>query len=163
MTDHDLITCWGLVVEGYTRTHRMLLDDVEQRGLAAAWFELMLRLYRTPGHRLPMSRLAAELSMTTGGLTKLVDKLEKAGLTERQSDASDRRRIFTTLTESGEAVAAEAIGVHGVLLRKTLLGSLSDREVRTLGAIMRTLRDALPPDGSTAADGDAARRTADPV
>src|SRR4051812_34485072 len=117
MTDRDLITNWGLVVEGFTFTQKFLLEDVEQRGLPGSWFELMIRLHRTPGRRLPMSRLAAELTMTTGGLTKLVDKLEKAGYIERQSDAGDRRLVFAALTDEGERVAGEAIAHHGTLLR----------------------------------------------
>ncbi len=141
LSDAQLVTNWSFVVDGYTRTQRRLMRDVEDRGLPAPWFDVLLRLSRAPGRGLPMSRLASEVGMTTGGLTKLVDRMERAGLTERRGDDQDRRVVHTVLSARGAEVAATAVSRHATLLREVLLGALTEDDLRGLGAVMRRLRD----------------------
>ncbi|HYK98866.1 MAG TPA: MarR family transcriptional regulator [Candidatus Acidoferrales bacterium] len=46
-------------------------------------------------------RLAGELGITTGAVTGVVDRLERAGYVERTTDASDRRKVVVRLTAKG--------------------------------------------------------------
>ena len=62
-------------------------------------------LLRSPHHRLSMSRIARDLSMTTGGLSKLVQRLAVAGLIDRRGTSTDRRRRFAGLTPAGLELA----------------------------------------------------------
>ena len=54
------------------------------------------------------TELAARLHITTGAATALVDRLERAGLAERQADPADRRRSTIRLTDQGRRLVAEA-------------------------------------------------------
>lgn len=141
--DHELIAWWGLVVEAFTRTSRLIAQDL---GVDAAppgpWFEVLLRLLRTPGHRLAMTRLAREVSLTSGGFTKFADRLVKAGLVERQSCPTDRRVTYVALTERGRAIADQAQAEHVKALRRHFLEPLGMPDAQQLAALMRRLCDA---------------------
>jgi DNA-binding MarR family transcriptional regulator len=137
----DLVTNWGLVVEGFARVQRVLQVDLEASDLNPTWFEVLLRLVRTPGHRLPMTQLADEVLFSSGGFTKLADRIAEAGFVERVGCPSDRRVTWITLTDIGEKVINVALERHVACLRANVLGPLGETSVRELGQHMRTLRD----------------------
>lgn len=143
VSDDELITCWGLMHEAIGATDHLVLADVdpESPGLAGPWFEVLIRLLRTPDHRLPMNRLAREVSLTSGGFTKLADRLERRGYLERVPCTFDRRTVYATLTVAGLALARECLERHVRLLRRHLLGPLGADGVRELSDRARLLRD----------------------
>jgi DNA-binding MarR family transcriptional regulator len=137
----DLITNWGLVVEGFTRVQRLLNADLEAFDLAPMWFEVLLRLVRTPDHRLPMTQLADEVLFSSGGFTKLADRIQEAGYVERIGCPSDRRVTWITLTDAGEKIINAALERHIVCVRANVLEPLGETALTELGQHMRTLRD----------------------
>lgn len=143
-TDDELITAWGMLHEAMNLVHPKLLKGVTPDGkdMAGPWFEVLIRLQRTPGHRLPMSRLAREVSLSTGGFTKLADRLEREGYLERESCSSDRRVVYASLTEQGLAFIAQARVKHVERLCEHVLAPLGGDGVRGLTTIARTLRDS---------------------
>jgi DNA-binding MarR family transcriptional regulator len=141
--DSDLITNWGLVVEAYSAVTRRLGDDIAQ-SMPMPWFEVLLRLVRTPGHRLPMTSLAQEVSFSSGGFTKLADRIVEAGYAERVACEADRRVTWITLTPAGVEIVEAALKRHTALLRELVVAPLGDDKVNELGTIMRALRDATP-------------------
>src|SRR6266508_2753364 len=81
---HDQrITLMGLFAEAYTGVVAKHTVQLTEHGLAAAEFEVLLRLSRSPNAELRMSDLAAQTSLTTSGITRLVDRLERSGLLRR--------------------------------------------------------------------------------
>lgn len=141
MEDGELVTNWGLVVEGFTAAQRVLQADIEQSDLPPVWFEVMLRLVRTPGHRLPMTQLADEVSFSSGGFTKLADRIVEAGYVERVSCPHDRRVTWMHLTELGHETVTRVLERHVQCLRTNVLGVLGPETLREVGRHMRTLRD----------------------
>ncbi|SHK80062.1 DNA-binding transcriptional regulator, MarR family [Nocardiopsis flavescens] len=146
VTDDDLITAWGLLHEAMNGVHPRLLRGITPDGkdMAGPWFEVLIRLQRTPGHRLPMSRLAREVSLSTGGFTKLADRLEREGHLQRENCSSDRRVVYATLTPEGLDFIEKVRVKHVERLREYVLAPLGDEGVRTLSAVARTLRDSSP-------------------
>jgi DNA-binding MarR family transcriptional regulator len=143
-SDDDLITAWGLFHEAMNATQPKLLHGITPDGkdMAGPWFEVLIRLQRSPDHQLPMSRLAREVSLSTGGFTKLADRLEKEGYLERHNCSTDRRVVYATLTEKGLEFIGSARVSHVERLREYVLAPLGDRGVRQLATIARTLRDS---------------------
>jgi DNA-binding MarR family transcriptional regulator len=139
--DGEVVTNWGLVVEGFASAQRVIQADLEQSNLQPIWFEVLLRLVRTPGHRLPMTQLAEEVSFSSGGFTKLADRIAEAGYVERVGCPGDRRVTWMTLTPTGEAVINAALEQHVACLRATVLGVLGEGALAKLGGSMRKLRD----------------------
>ncbi|GGO85688.1 MarR family winged helix-turn-helix transcriptional regulator [Wenjunlia tyrosinilytica] len=147
IADDEVITWWGLAVEGYTRTNRLTATDLGvDVTVPGPWFEVLLRLLRTPGHRLTMTRLAHEVSLTSGGFTKFADRMVKAGLIERQACATDRRVTYVALTPSGLSIAERARARHAEALRRYFLEPLGVADAERLSALMRRLRDANTPE-----------------
>ncbi|NIH78223.1 DNA-binding MarR family transcriptional regulator [Amycolatopsis viridis] len=140
--DDEIVTWWGLVIEGYLATQDRLMDEIAERfGLAPAPFDILLRLVRTPGHRMPMTRLATEAALSSGGFTKVADRLTAAGLITRQPSPDDRRVTFACLTEHGREVAEKARQTCAEILRRRVLEPLGPEASQALADAMRTLRE----------------------
>jgi DNA-binding MarR family transcriptional regulator len=145
LTD-DRLTLVGLLMESTTalrsQLDRRLAHDA---GMPLQWFELLLRLARSPGNHLRMSDLAAQTSLTPSGLTRAIDRLEGAGLVERTPCPSDRRGSYAALTREGLARITAAVGPHLVHVEDHLTGNLSQVEQAQLTALLRKVRDHVNP------------------
>lgn len=143
MNDDDVVTLWGLVIEGFTATQEQLLSEIEERcGLLPTHFDIVLRLLRSPDFQLPMTRLAREAALTSGGFTKIADRMEDAGLIFRVESQQDRRVIYAVLTKEGCKVARKARRITAEYLRRNVLAPLGVEAAEGLAAAMRTLRSA---------------------
>ena len=80
---------------GINRTDGRCLDILEQRG------------------RMGAGELAAEARLTSGAITAVIDRLERAGYARRVSDPDDRRRVLVEPTEKAYAVSEELMGPLG--------------------------------------------------
>jgi MarR family 2-MHQ and catechol resistance regulon transcriptional repressor len=133
----------------------------EQSGLSVQWFEVLIRLARTPGHRLRMSDLAAQTTLSASGLTRAVDRLEAAGLVARQACPTDRRSTYAVLTPQGEQRISEALPVHVAQVVAVLDEVFTPAELAVFSDLTRRLRDAANPCAAKASEaggleGDAA-------
>ncbi|MEH0934954.1 MarR family winged helix-turn-helix transcriptional regulator [Micromonospora psammae] len=97
----------------------------------------------TPG------RLGEQLNISSGSVTALVDRLERAGHIRRDRDTADRRKVFLHYADQGAALAMSFFGPLG---RRTdeVMARFSDEELEvvhrfmaTMGASMREHRDAV--------------------
>jgi|SRR6476469_3566592 len=99
---------WGAL----TRTHAAIVQRLQEMLSAAdfpplPWYEVLAAVSEAPDERMKMGDLAEALVITRGGLTKLVDRLVKAGLLERTFCETDRRVSYATLTPAGRDLLAE--------------------------------------------------------
>lgn len=141
----ERITLMGLLVESHARLTRVLGAEMEAAcGLPLTWYDVMIRLGRSPDGHLTMSRLAAEVSLTSGGITRLVDRMVAAGYLERSGCPTDRRSIFVALTPGGRRKLDEATGEHLRGLDRHLLGPLDETDRASLAAALRKLRGDGP-------------------
>jgi DNA-binding MarR family transcriptional regulator len=148
--DDPRLTLVGLFFEAHHGLSReigaMLQDDA---GLSPQWFEVLLRLGRSPDHRLRMSDLATQVTLTASGLTRVVDRLEESGLVERQTCPTDRRGSFAALTAAGLHKLREALPAHVEAIDRLLTSTLDDEERLQLEALLRKVRDRLYPEGTS--------------
>ncbi len=152
--EHPHLTTAGLLVETVAGLQRRLERQLEAHHLSGQWFDVLIRLYRTPGHRLRMSSLAAQTTLSASGLTRAVDRLEASGLVEREACPSDRRGSFAVLTPAGEARIRDAVPEHVEELCELLDGSFSPTELTTLEELLRRLRDAVNPAAACASQAE---------
>jgi DNA-binding MarR family transcriptional regulator len=145
LTD-DRLTLVGLLMESTTALRSQLDRRLAQdAAMPLQWFELLLRLARSPGNHLRMSDLAAQTSLTPSGLTRAIDRLEGAGLVERTPCPSDRRGSYAALTREGLVRITAAVGPHLVHVEDHLTGNLSQAEQAQLTALLRKVRDHVNP------------------
>ena len=113
-----------LAFYGMLQVNARIVERVGQRmeresGLSPAWFELLAQIYKGPCR---MGDLAESLTLSRGGATRLVARMEEAGLVEREIPKEDRRATYARITDKGreafEAREAGALrGGRGALLR----------------------------------------------
>jgi DNA-binding MarR family transcriptional regulator len=151
--DDVRLTTLGLFFEAHAGLKAAFERRLEaDAGLPVQWFEVLLRLARTPGHQLRMSQLAAQSSVTPSGLTRVVDRLCDAGLVTRISCPSDRRSWYAALTPEGLERIETAVPLHLGHIEDLVASILSPTEMDELATIMRKLRDATNPGAAGASD-----------
>lgn len=139
MSDEELLASWELVTRAVARTQERVLSRIEDAGLPSPWVAALHLLLRTTDHRLPMSRLARDLSMTSGGFTKLADRMGQEGLIDRRSSSGDRRVVYAMLTDAGLRLARRTERQYKAALREHVLDVLTAAKLAALAEIARSL------------------------
>ena len=140
VSDDDLAALWHSVTIGVARTQRRIDALVAESGVPAQWFAVLGLLLQADGHRLPMSVLARDVAMTSGGFTKLADRMAREGLIDRRGSALDGRVVHATLTADGLATA-ERVAVRYRDALRECLGTLPGDGLAAMVAIMDTLAE----------------------
>jgi DNA-binding MarR family transcriptional regulator len=96
--------------------------------------------------------LAAALGFTTGGVTTVIDRLERAGYASRRPDPRDRRKI---IVEATDLLAAREGEIFGELLRasQALVASYSDAELETIRDFLDRSRAMIGAQANAPGDG----------
>ena len=141
--DDERITAFGMLLEAHAAVTAAVNRELEATsGMPITWFELLIRLSRSPGQRLRMSDLAAQVGLSHSGLTRLVDRVIDAGLVRREACPEDRRGAFAVLTTAGVHALEASLGGHLESIDRHLVAPLGDEGVATLTDLLRTVRDA---------------------
>jgi DNA-binding MarR family transcriptional regulator len=95
----------------------------EQYDLGMSEFEVLERLAEAPAEhhgQLRVQELAETVHLSQSALSRLIGRLEKAGLVERAMCASDRRGIYVILSAAGRERYQAARPLHRAVLARTL-------------------------------------------
>ncbi len=141
--DDERIQLMGLIV----RTHRRLTDSLgreleENVGIPLVFFDVLIHVGGAPDRRLTMSKLSADVALTTGGVTRLVDRMVEAGLVAREACPNDRRSIYVVLTPDGQTVLERAVAEHIAGIDRHLVAHLNDGDRASLEAALHKVLDA---------------------
>jgi DNA-binding MarR family transcriptional regulator len=99
---------WWAMARSYAAISLRLQEALAQEDFPPLpWYEVLAYIAKTPEQRMRMGDLAETLVITRGGLTKLIDRLVKAGLLERTVCESDRRVSYATLLPAGNELLEE--------------------------------------------------------
>jgi DNA-binding MarR family transcriptional regulator len=109
-------------------------------GLPLVLFEPMSVIERVP--RCRVYDIAAELGVTTGGTSKLVDRIEARGYCRRLPNPADRRSSLLELTPSGRQMLVEAGAAFDEELQRWLAAAVPERTLRQFGSTLARLRAA---------------------
>lgn len=112
---------------------------MNQHGLEQGWFDLLSALRRAGApHELTPTQLARSLMLSSGGLTKRLDRMQAAGLVERRPDPRDRRGVLVRLTRAGRRAVDAAVATH-LAEEEKLLAALTPDEREELAGLLRRL------------------------
>ena len=103
-------------------------------------FEPMQLIASTPHCR--VYDIAGALSLTTGGVSKIIDAIEASGYCKRRPNPDDRRSSIIELTPAGKRLLAKATTTFETELEERLGSALSDRALKELGTALTGLRRA---------------------
>ena len=102
------------------------------------WYDVLWAVHESPQRRARLGELAARLTISRGGMTKLVDRLEETGLLTRERSADDRRGAYAVLTAAGEAMLRRMWPTYSAVLAETI-GPLSKTEAATVHRVLRAV------------------------
>ena len=129
------------------RTIGSLLKSFEEElqeavGLPLTWYDVLIQLHGAPEGQLRMQGLADSVVLSRSGLTRLIDKMEKAGLVRREPSKEDRRGYYALLTEEGRTVFLRARPIHRRGIVKHFSRHLDDSDVQALYTALTKVRRA---------------------
>ncbi|MEV6925407.1 MarR family transcriptional regulator [Dactylosporangium sp. NPDC051485] len=149
MLEDPRITAMGLFVEAFSGVHARLNVQLGEHGLGTVDFEVLVRLARSPGGELRMTDLAAQTGLSTSGVTRVVDRLERDGLAARRACPTDRRGSFTVISPAGLAKMREVLPGHLAVIEEWFTGRLDRSQLEVLLTGLRTIRDAVRPEATS--------------
>src|SRR2546423_13919324 len=98
------IRAWTAFLDAQAALLRQLEAElVEREDMTLAEFDVLIQLGMAADRRLRMTELSERVRLSRSGLTRLVDRLVKAGLVKRTRSSSDRRGTFASLTAARRA------------------------------------------------------------
>jgi DNA-binding MarR family transcriptional regulator len=130
---------------GMLRVHAALVRELDAELYAAhdlplSSYDVLIYLQAAPGKRLRMAELADSVLLSRSGVTRLVDRLEREGLIERDTCTSDGRGCFAVLTEQGEQALSRARPTHLAGVRQRFLSRFSQDELEQLALFWERVR-----------------------
>jgi len=150
--DDPRFTAVGLFTEAFTGLTARFAAQFEEHRLSPVEFEVLMRLARSPGDRLRMTDLAGQTSLSTSGVTRVVDRMDRDGLVRREACPSDRRSSYAVITGAGRSRLDEVLPGHLALVQQWFIGQLSPEQLAHVLSGLRTIRDAVNPCATAGSD-----------
>jgi DNA-binding MarR family transcriptional regulator len=137
--DTEPMATLGRVIRAAQLVDAALAGRLAGHGLERGWFDLLAALRRAgpPYERNPTALREATM-LSSGGMTKRLDRMAEAGLVERRPDPGDRRGTLVGLTRKGRSVVDKAVETH-LDNEKRLLAGLDRDDRRALDDVLRKL------------------------
>jgi DNA-binding MarR family transcriptional regulator len=138
---------WMALLGAHSRLVTAVSRELEAAcGIPLAWFDVLFQLSVARDGRLRMLDLASAVMLSKSGLTRLLDRMEEAGLIARTAVPGDRRSLHAQLTPAGQELQRKARPVVRQAVERRLAARLREPEVRTLRDVLRRLGVAEVPD-----------------
>ncbi len=137
---------WQDFLRAHSQVSDRIEDDLQDRsGFPLTWYDVLFHLSEAPKGKLRLQDLAEKLLFSRSGLTRLIDRVEQAGLVEREPDPHDRRGVSAVLTTAGRKALRRAAPTHAKGVDRYFLGALTGADKKALRAVLqKTLAASRP-------------------
>jgi len=116
---------------------------VAEQDLSLVAYDVLVQLAEAPGRRLRMTELAAAVLLSRSGVTRLVNRMERAGMVSRSPAASDGRGVVASLTPTGLDRLRVAARTHLDGVVRHFVDVLDEVELGPFGRICQRLAQAV--------------------
>src|SRR6478609_9208800 len=128
----ERLRAWRLFFESGLALLDVLDAELEQVvGIPQRWYDVLVHLEESP-EGVPMNELAERILYSKSGFTRVVDRMEAAGLVSRVRPEHDRRTILVVLTDKGTETMEDARRHHRDGIERHFAKHLTDNEVKVL-------------------------------
>jgi DNA-binding MarR family transcriptional regulator len=128
----DRLRAWRLYFESALALNDVLDVELERdAGIPLRWYDALIHLEETPDG-LRMNELAERILYSKSGFTRVVDRMEKAGLVRRVRPENDRRSILVVLTDEGRTTLERARRHHRHAIEQHFSRHLADADIKAL-------------------------------
>jgi DNA-binding MarR family transcriptional regulator len=139
----DARDAWHLLLQISSRVLRELDSSLDRdERMSVSEFDVLITLDNAPERRLRMTDLARATMLSSGGMTRLVGRLEDRGLVRREPDPGDARAFQATLTEPGQVALARARITHDRVIADLIAANLTPARAKSLEDVLGTLVSA---------------------
>jgi DNA-binding MarR family transcriptional regulator len=143
--DDDALGAWRALLSVHADVTARVEAELSGAGLPPlAWYDVLWPLYGAPDLRLRMGALASQATLSRTGLTRLVDRIEAAGLLRREPAPEDRRGAYVVLTPAGTRMLRRMWPVYEHVLEQSFPGPL------LIAASVRRSLERVAADAATA-------------
>ena len=115
-----------------------------QQGMSLGWYDVLVHLEDAP-EGLGMTELANRILFSKSGLTRVIDRMEAAGLVRRERPPADRRVVKVLLTPAGLAALNAARAIHRRGIQEHFDSHIDPAELEALAAALRGVREHVRP------------------
>jgi DNA-binding MarR family transcriptional regulator len=141
------LAAWIAFLQAHALTVENLARELrEHEDLPLAWYDVLVQLHHAPDGRLRMQELADAVLLSKSGVTRLVDRMERAGLVERARCTDDRRGTFAGLTAAGRQRLRETAPTHLRGIAEHFASQLDDEEAAVLERLLLRIAAANRPE-----------------
>lgn len=116
----------------------------EETDLTLRWYDVLVHLEEAD-HGLPMNELASRILSSKSGLTRVVDRMDEAGLVKRERPEADRRVVRVRITPKGLDALHAARVVHRRGIQEHFVQHLGARDLQALKRIFGKVREHVQP------------------
>ena len=128
----ERLRAWRLYFESALALVDVLDAELERdAGIPLRWYDVLVHLEETP-EGVRMNELAERILYSKSGFTRVVDRMEEAGLVRRVRPDDDRRSVLVVLSEQGRNTMEQARRHHRNAIERHFSRHLSDTDVKTL-------------------------------
>jgi len=137
MADDPVVAAWRGLLIAHSRLVPAVEGDLRAAGqVPLSWYDVLLELNAAPDRKLRMSELGQRAVLSRTRVSRVVDELVAAGLTERQPDKTDGRSSFAVLTAAGQQALRKAWPVYREAIHRHLGAHLTSEQCHELAALL---------------------------
>jgi DNA-binding MarR family transcriptional regulator len=138
------LLAWYAMLQATTRlTERMNAELEAEAGIPLSWFEVLAKISWAPEACSRMGALADDLLLSRGGATRLIARMEEAGLVRREVPAHDRRATYAHITAKGQEALERAAPIQMAMVDEYVQKPLTEEEVEVLARAMAKILRGL--------------------
>jgi DNA-binding MarR family transcriptional regulator len=128
----ERLRAWRLYIESALALLDVLDTELEQAvGITQRWYDVLVHLEEAPAG-IPMNELAERILYSKSGFTRVVDRMEEAGLVRRVRPDHDRRSILVVLTDNGAETMEHARRHHRDGIQRHFSQHLTNTDIKAL-------------------------------
>ena len=154
--ERDALKLWVVLSRAHAAITDRASEHIAQYGMTLAEFGVLEALY----HKGPLllGEVQRKLLVSSGGVTYLVDRLERRGFVRRDACLEDRRARYAVLTDDGTAFVRRVFPQHAEAIREAVAGldaeeqRVATRLIRKLGLAAAGRAESYAADGPNTGD-----------
>jgi DNA-binding MarR family transcriptional regulator len=128
----EQLRCWRLFVESSLALVDVLDAELQEAaGIPQRWYDVLVHLEESPDG-IAMTELADQILYSKSGFTRVIDRMEEAGLVSRVRPPNDRRSILVTITDQGTQTMQDARRHHRDGIERHFSRHLTDTDTKAL-------------------------------
>ena len=139
----DSLAAWETLIRTIGPLLKTFDHEMERDfSIPLTWYDVLIQLSEASEGKLRMQALTDKVVLSRSGLTRLLDRMEHAGLVRREHSPEDRRGYYAVLTDQGRHLFSRAQPAHLKSIQEHFARHLSAADIRDLARIMGKVHQA---------------------